>query len=57
VVRPDVHRLRLAGVDPAALAKLRRHEPAARPAVLNAVEPHSLATAKLVGRFTKIMTK
>jgi hypothetical protein len=33
-VRPEVHRLRLAGVDPAALAKLRRHEPAARPAVL-----------------------
>ena len=29
-----VHRLRLAGVDPAALAELRRHEPAARPAVL-----------------------
>jgi N-acetylmuramoyl-L-alanine amidase len=33
-VRPEVHPLRLAGVDPAALTELRSHEPAARPAVL-----------------------
>jgi len=33
-VRPQVHRLRLAGVDQAALAELRRQDAGARPAVL-----------------------
>jgi N-acetylmuramoyl-L-alanine amidase len=33
-VRPDVSTLRLAGVDAAALAELRKQDPAARPAVL-----------------------
>jgi hypothetical protein len=33
-VRPEVYRLRLAGVDVAALAELRKQDPAARPAVL-----------------------
>jgi hypothetical protein len=38
-VRPQVHRLRLAGVDQAALAVLRRQQPGARPAVLTPPRP------------------
>jgi hypothetical protein len=38
-VRPQVHRLRLAGVDQAALADLRRQQPGARPAVLTPPRP------------------
>ena len=38
-VRPQVHRLRLAGVDRAALAELRQRDAAARPAVLTTRRP------------------
>jgi hypothetical protein len=38
-VRPQVHRLRLAGVDQAALAELRRQDAGARPAVLTTRRP------------------
>jgi N-acetylmuramoyl-L-alanine amidase len=38
-VRPQVHKLRLAGVDPAALAELRKQDPGAHPAVLTSRRP------------------
>jgi hypothetical protein len=38
-VRPQVHRLRLAGVDQAALAELRRQDAGARPTVLTTSRP------------------
>jgi hypothetical protein len=38
-VRPQLHKLPLAGVDPAALAELRQQDPGAHPAVLTARRP------------------
>jgi N-acetylmuramoyl-L-alanine amidase len=38
-VRPQVHKLGLAGVDPAALAELRQQDPGARPAILTSRRP------------------
>jgi len=38
-VRPQVQELRLAGVDPVALAELRAHDPGAHPAILTARRP------------------
>ena len=46
-VRPQVHRLRLAGVNQAALADLRRQQPGARPAVLT--PPRSTEDFRLLG--------
>ncbi len=46
-VTPEVHTLPLAGVDPAALAELRRQDPDAHPAVLT--PPRATGTFKLLG--------
>jgi hypothetical protein len=46
-VRPQVHKLPLAGVDPAALAELRQQDPGAHPAVLTARRPTE--TFRLLG--------
>jgi putative cell wall-binding protein len=46
-VTPDIHTLPLVGVDRAALAELRRHDPDAHPAVLT--PPRATRTFKLLG--------